>query len=70
MTKYCTIAVNCPLPESVFTYKYTELGDTLKPGMLVEVPFGRRKGHGCIVAIDIENPPVEIEVSKLKEVKS
>ncbi|MCK5883789.1 MAG: primosomal protein N' [Bacteriovoracaceae bacterium] len=68
MAKYCTIAVNCPLPESVFTYKYTEFSDALKPGMLVEVPFGRRKSLGCIVDIDIENPPANIEPSKLKEV--
>ncbi len=68
MSTYCTVAVNCPLPESVFTYRMDDFASQLRPGVLVKVPFGRRESEGCIVLVDNVDAPENVDPSKIKNI--
>lgn len=53
MKNYVEIAISCPL-RTTFDYKIPE-GMTLKPGMRVKAPFGRRVMTGMTVALKSES---------------
>ncbi len=58
------IAVAAPI-RSYFTYKIPEkLAYLLRPGHLVEVPFGRGSRRGVVVELDVE-PPSGMEIREI-----
>jgi primosomal protein N' (replication factor Y) len=64
MTTYVEVAVNVPQVSGTFHYHLpNELEGVVKPGMLVEVPFGRQQVQGVVFQL-VEQP----EVPKTKPV--
>lgn len=64
--RYCTIAVNAPLGDGRLTYSFE--GD-LSRGLLVEVPLGRRKEKGIVLAIDIDESSIPAEwINKIRPI--
>ncbi|CBW27407.1 putative primosomal protein n'(replication factor Y) [Halobacteriovorax marinus SJ] len=71
MKTYCKVAVKYPGPEGILTYE-CPTDFEVKRGDLVEVPLGRRKAAGCVVATGLGQDSVkeELEKYKLKPVSS
>jgi len=69
MEKFCRLAINAPLKQSILTYKYQE---NLDRGDLVEVPLGRRKAKGVILEVNLKQSDLsENELKyKIKEVEN
>ena len=58
MPVYVEVAVNVPRISGVFHYHLpTELEDSFKPGLLVEVPFGAQQVQGVLLS-RVETPEV------------
>jgi len=58
------IAVAAPI-RGYFTYKTPDrLRDKIKPGHLVEVPFGRGTRRGIVAETEVE-PPAGVEIKEI-----
>jgi len=58
MPQYITVAVNIPTQQNLYDYHLpSELEGQVKPGHLVEVPFGRQKTYGVVSGF-IDKPSV------------
>jgi primosomal protein N' (replication factor Y) len=63
--RYCEVALALPLPQT-FSYGVpAELLESLAPGCVVRVPFGRRERVGVVTSLSAKRPQVAV----LKEVK-
>ncbi len=59
---FCQVAVNIPSLTGVFDYTVPpELVDSLKPGCLVAVPFGKQLAQGVVVAL---MPTSEVQLTR------
>ncbi len=69
---YFIVAVNSPFNGSLLTYKATsEQASTIKRGMLVKVPLGKRIIDGCVWGSDDESNLKDIEkIKEINEVES
>lgn len=61
MTRYAQVIINLDAPlESSFHYHIpADLEETVQPGHLVEVEFGRRLAQGIVIALDDQSPVPE-----------
>ncbi len=61
MTRYAQVIINLDAPlESSFHYHLpADLEETVQPGHLVEVEFGRRLAQGIVIALDDQSPVSE-----------
>lgn len=66
--RYVEIAVPVPLRRT-FTYRIPDaLLDALRPGSVVQVPFGSRKLTGFVLGLSVESPVVDVkEVEEVKD---
>ncbi|WP_127714628.1 primosomal protein N' [Halobacteriovorax sp. HLS] len=65
MDLYCKVAVKYPGAEGILTYKLPE-NISIRRGDLVEVPLGKRKAAGCVVASGLTTSDVQSELDKYK----
>lgn len=49
---FCLIAVDCPMPALTYIWEQDAAALELKPGELVEVPFGKRSLHGLVLKVN------------------
>jgi primosomal protein N' (replication factor Y) len=64
-SKFIDVAVDSPV-DQLFTYKIPEeLKDTVKEGMILQIPFGRRKASGYVVNL-LPKVKEGLEVDKIK----
>ncbi len=69
---YCLVAVKTPFNNSILTYKEGAFSAELKPGLLVQVPLGKRLTIGVIVDVDLSMSEVDekqsLDKGKIKEI--